>query len=177
LRCAYGIYWRHGENGEPTARARGAIYLPALQDLARRGTLGAHRRPGLEHEPRADERAPRAIGLTVPADRQLSRRQTLQDLRGALRCAAVRGAPDWVIEILSPSTAKKDLHYKFDLYQRHCVREYWVVDPDARAVHAWTLEEDGRFGKERLFAKGEAVASDALEGFVVNSKELFADID
>jgi Uma2 family endonuclease len=91
--------------------------------------------------------------------------------------AGARGAPDWVIEILSPSTAKKDLNEKFRLYERHGVREYWVVDPDARAIHAWKLESPHSFGEERLYAAGEAVASSAVEGFVIDSGELFADAD
>jgi Uma2 family endonuclease len=91
--------------------------------------------------------------------------------------AGARGAPDWVIEILSPSTAKKDLNEKFRLYERHGVREYWAVDPDARAIHAWKLEENGRFGKEWLCAKGEALSSSALEGFAVDSQELFKELD
>ena len=97
--------------------------------------------------------------------------------RTKLTVAGARGAPDWVIEILSPSTAKKDLSDKFDLYQRHGVREYWIVDPDARVIHAWRLEESGRFGKEKLYAIGEAAPSAVLEGLVVETKELFADLD
>lgn len=42
-----------------------------------------------------------------------------------------RGAPDLVMEILSPSTSKKDLNDKFRLYEKHGVREYWVIDPAA----------------------------------------------
>jgi Uma2 family endonuclease len=89
--------------------------------------------------------------------------------------AGARGAPDFIIEILSPSTAKKDLGDKFALYERHGVREYWVVDPDARVVHAWSLGEDGKYGRESLRAKGETVASTTIEGFAVDSGELFAE--
>ena len=39
------------------------------------------------------------------------------------------GAPDWVIEILSKATSKKDLNEKFDLYQNAGVKEYWIVHP------------------------------------------------
>jgi Uma2 family endonuclease len=99
--------------------------------------------------------------------------------------AGARGAPTFIIEILSPSTSKKDLNEKFRLYERHGVREYWVVDPDAQAIHAWSLDEHRRFGRERLHlaqasrapGAGPLVVSTALEGFSVDSGELFGAID
>lgn len=56
----------------------------------------------------------------------------------------VHGAPDLVIEILSPATAQYDRLVKFNLYQRAGVREYWIVDPAARVVSVFTLE-NGRY--------------------------------
>ena len=53
----------------------------------------------------------------------------------------VTGAPNLVVEILSPSTAHRDRGIKLDLYARHGVREYWIVDPDEDAVDVW------RFGR------------------------------
>lgn len=49
----------------------------------------------------------------------------------------IRGAPDLVIEILSPSTAKRDRTVKRRLYDRQGVAEYWIVDPDARQIEIW----------------------------------------
>lgn len=49
------------------------------------------------------------------------------------------GAPDWIIEILSPHTAKKDLNDKYDLYEESGVLEYWIVDPIHRAVEVFSL--------------------------------------
>ena len=62
----------------------------------------------------------------------------------------VRGTPDWVLEVLSPATASHDQIKKRDLYERHGVREYWLVHPTDRVLTIYRLQ-----GKE--FAKPEVV--------------------
>jgi Uma2 family endonuclease len=52
----------------------------------------------------------------------------------------VRGAPDLVVEILSPGTAERDRTVKKKLYQRQGVVQYWIVDPDADSVEVWDFE-------------------------------------
>lgn len=60
-----------------------------------------------------------------------------------------RGAPDWVIEVLSPSTASHDQIVKRALYERVGVREYWVVHPIDRIVTIYVLE-NGNYGKPAM---------------------------
>ena len=67
------------------------------------------------------------------------------------------GPPDLVIEILSPSTAKRDLKDKRRLYQRSGVREYWIVDPVNRTVHIYKLGENGTYGFPDIFAEDEKI--------------------
>ena len=62
---------------------------------------------------------------------------TKLDLKGCL------GAPDWIIEITSPSTAKKDLNEKFNLYESSGVKEYWVVFPKDRYISVYFLNDKG----------------------------------
>ena len=57
---------------------------------------------------------------------------------------AVLGAPDLVVEILSPSTARRDRGIKLDLYARRGVREYWIVDPVEDVVDVWRFGDDPR---------------------------------
>lgn len=55
----------------------------------------------------------------------------------------VRGAPDWVVEVLSPSTGMRDLTEKRRLYEKHGVREYWVVNPVTLDVTLYRRTDDG----------------------------------
>ena len=58
----------------------------------------------------------------------------------------LHGAPDLVIELLSPSTAKYDRNEKKDVYERSGVKEYWIVDPESKEVEGYILE-GGLYGK------------------------------
>ena len=55
------------------------------------------------------------------------------------------GAPDMIVEILSPSTSKKDFTEKFALYEESGVRECWIVHPGEKAINVFLLQEDGRY--------------------------------
>jgi Uma2 family endonuclease len=83
------------------------------------------------------------------------------------------GAPDWVVEILSPWTLKKDLDAKFALNERSGIREYWVIDPGSRTVHVYRREASGRYG-DPLILEGDAqVPCPVSPGTVVRLAELF----
>jgi Uma2 family endonuclease len=100
--------------------------------------------------------------------------------RSKLREAGARGAPDFVVEILSPSTAKKDLSEKFRLYETRGVREYWIVDPGNRSVLAFRLKAPGTFDSGELrdmVSDASPIASEVLVGFAVDPKALFAEMD
>ncbi len=59
----------------------------------------------------------------------------------------VRGAPDFVVEVLSPATAAHDMVIKRRIYERHGVREYWLVHPLDRVLTIYRLDEKGEYGK------------------------------
>ncbi len=56
-----------------------------------------------------------------------------------------RGAPDWIVGVLSPSTAIKDMSTKRMLYQQHGVREYWIIHPSEQWVMIYCLNSDGEY--------------------------------
>ena len=85
-----------------------------------------------------------------------------------------RGAPDMVIEILSPSTRRHDLAVKYRLYQRAGVREYWIVDPDTRIVQVFKLE-DGLYNAPDVFTAGSAAPVGIWEDFSVDLSQVFTE--
>ena len=64
------------------------------------------------------------------------------------------GAPDLVVEILSPSTAKLDKTAKFSLYEKHGTREYWLVDPEYAQIEVWKRGANG-FERQGLYRVGD----------------------
>jgi Uma2 family endonuclease len=71
------------------------------------------------------------------------------------------GAPDFVVEILSNSTKRRDREVKFNLYERHGVREYWMVEPEAAFLEVYTLRE-GKYVRLGFFGLGETFKSPVL---------------
>jgi len=74
------------------------------------------------------------------------------------------GAPDLVVEVLSPSTGYKDQSDKLALYERHGVGEYWIVNGDAAWVMVYRIQPDGGYGKPDYYRRSEAIRSDVLGG-------------
>ncbi len=75
--------------------------------------------------------------------------------RSKLDDKGCRGAPDWIIEVVSPSSAIMDMEKKRKLYERHGVKEYWIVHPTDRWLMVYTLGEDGKYGQFQLFGLDE----------------------
>ena len=94
---------------------------------------------------------------------------------GRITPRGCRGAPDLAIEILSPYTAAKDMRVKRDLYERHGVREYWIVDIGNRCVHAYRLADDRSYGEAETLVGSATLRSSVCPGFELGLAELFAD--
>ena len=83
------------------------------------------------------------------------------------------GAPDIVVEILSPGNNKKELLNKYSVYEQFGVKEYWVISPVEKTFLKYTLNENGNYQASRLFTLSEKVYSDVLPGFELNLDEVF----
>jgi Uma2 family endonuclease len=123
----------------------------------------------------------RRLGMLYasPVDVRLSAHDLVQpdllfiarDRLSIMTDVAIEGPPDLVVEILSPGTRERDLGAKRDLYARAGVREYWVIDPEARTIAMLGLY-DGRY--EAIPADAaELVQSALLPGLAVDPAAVF----
>jgi Uma2 family endonuclease len=80
----------------------------------------------------------------------------------------IEGAPDWVVEVLSDSTRKRDLHAKRDTYLKHGVRTYWAIDPESEEIRIW---EDGN--PAVILERGATLTVSSLPGFELSADEIF----
>ena len=85
------------------------------------------------------------------------------------------GAPDIVVEILSPSNTKKELKYKYEVYEEAGIKEYWVVFPPEESIMMYTLV-DGKFVASRFKFAGDVFTSEVLQGFSLDLAQIFAAI-
>lgn len=86
-----------------------------------------------------------------------------------------KGAPDLVVEITSPSTAKNDLTTKFELYERSGVREYWIIHPAECSLLVYKLNEDGSYGAPERYAADDKVPVPLFGDLVIDLAEVFAE--
>ncbi|MCP4215009.1 MAG: Uma2 family endonuclease [bacterium] len=85
-----------------------------------------------------------------------------------------KGAPDFVIEILSPHTMEKDFKYKLLLYEKHGVPEYWVVNPVGSIVMVYKLNEQKKYGREEVFGKSDIIPLKLKDGEIkINLEKVF----
>lgn len=82
------------------------------------------------------------------------------------------GAPDLVVEVLSPGTAKRDKTTKFSLYEKHGTREYWMIDPETSLIEVWKRGANG-FERQGVYGVGDTFESAALGGKVVDVTPIF----
>jgi Uma2 family endonuclease len=89
------------------------------------------------------------------------------DERGCL------GSPDFIIEIISPASAKKDVEEKFYIYQEAGVREYWIVYPQENSVSVFFLNEFGKYQLVGMYAEDSIVKVNIFDNFSVQLKDIF----
>lgn len=91
------------------------------------------------------------------------------DTRGCI------GAPDIVVEILSPGNNKTELLNKYSVYEEFGVKEYWVISPAEKTFLKYALDAKGKYQPSKLFTLSEKVESEVLPGFILDLDEVFED--
>ncbi|MFD2200847.1 Uma2 family endonuclease [Shivajiella indica] len=85
------------------------------------------------------------------------------------------GAPDLVVEVLSPGNKQVELQHKYQVYEESGVKEYWLVDPEGQTLLIYTLIH-GRYQASRLMTTGDIVKSSVILGFELDLEVFFAEI-
>ena len=93
---------------------------------------------------------------------------------GKLDDIGCKGAPDLVMEILSPTTQRHDRFTKFTLYQRAGVQEYWIVDPSSKSVQVFALD-DGHYIAKDFGTAEDTLKVNVLEECTIDLSQVFSE--
>jgi Uma2 family endonuclease len=139
------------EDGKRREAIGGDLYVTAAPSVRHQRVSGRLERTLREclEDPGHGEVLDAPVGVEFPETGEGVQPDLLfvsNDRRGIVAEDWLRGAPDLVVEIVSPTTAERDRGLKRDLYRRQGVREYWIVDPEEDAVEVWRFGEGARDG-------------------------------
>lgn len=116
---------------------------------------------------RNNENTDEAIFTIVQPDICIICDSSIIDARGCL------GAPDMIVEILSPSTAAKDLKDKFYLYEETGVKEYWVVYPGENILEIFIANEHQKYVSKGKYTREDTVEVCVIDGLKIDLQEIF----
>lgn len=86
-----------------------------------------------------------------------------------------KGAPDMIVEVLSPSTQRHDQLVKLNLYQRAGVREYWIVDPENKTVRVLLQTGDGSLRTHEVYSQVDVAKVNVLDGCFIELSKVFSE--
>lgn len=87
----------------------------------------------------------------------------------------IQGAPDLVIEVLSPSTRKHDIYRKFNLYQHYGVKEYWIIDTEAEVIYQYILNEKNIYTLPKTYEITEDIKVNILKNCIISLRDIIKD--
>jgi Uma2 family endonuclease len=82
------------------------------------------------------------------------------------------GAPDLVVEILSPGNSQKEVQLKFELYEEAGVKEYWIINPVEENIVVFILNEEGKFGGGKMYA-GKTISPHFVPELKIQVRDIF----
>ena len=115
----------------------------------------------------SDQKKDEEIQTVVQPDISVICELSKIDFRGCL------GPPDWIIEIASPSTSKKDMKDKFEVYEFSGVKEYWLVFPLEENILVYTLNDQGRYVGLAPFTKDDRISPVLFPNLNIDLKDIF----
>jgi len=92
--------------------------------------------------------------------------------RSKLKDKYCLGAPDFIIEVVSPSRPSMDYVKKLHIYEKHGVREYWIVDYTHQEIMSYRLSGGGEYGRPEIYTSGEVVST-ILDNLVIPLSDIF----
>ncbi|CAA7599764.1 Restriction endonuclease type II-like [Acididesulfobacillus acetoxydans] len=93
-----------------------------------------------------------------------------------LRKTGYFGVPSLIIEISSPSTARKDKLIKFNKFEKAGVREYWIVEPENKLISVFTLQENNRYGRPEVYSEEDQIKVNLFPELTIDLKSVFPNI-
>jgi len=142
-------------------------FLTKIFVQKRKGKCRIYHAPFDVRLPLSDETADDKIYNVVQPDICVICDLSKLDVRGCI------GAPDLIVEVLSPSTLKYDWNYKFNLYESAGVKEYWIVDPKAKTVNVFLLQPDGKYDLGTVYECNQKAPVHIFKGLEIDLNELF----
>jgi len=147
----------------------GVLYIAASPSLPHQLILGEILHTVKEH---IRKNRGQCIAVTAPSDVMFRKDDTnlyQPDLyvvcdRSKLVRGGVIGVPDFIVEILSPSTRKKDMLVKLSKYLENDVREYWIVDPDEKRIMVYAETEEGDDVDLKIYGFADVVPVGIFDG-------------
>ncbi len=91
-----------------------------------------------------------------------------------LRKTGYFGVPSLIVEISSPSTAKKDKILKFNKFEKAGVKEYWIVEPENKLVNVFLLQENNRYGRPDIYSDEDRITVNTFPDLIIDLKSVFA---
>lgn len=93
-----------------------------------------------------------------------------------LRKTGYFGVPSLIVEISSPSTARKDKIFKFNKFEMAGVKEYWIVEPENKLVNVFILQENKRYGRPDIYSDEDIIKVNTFPDLIIDLKSVFVNL-
>lgn len=92
--------------------------------------------------------------------------------RSKLDKRGCKGAPDLVVEVISPHTVKKDIIRKFDSYEKFGVKEYWIIRPEEETVTVFKLNKENKYGRPEIYCRADKIQVGIFNDLIISLEDI-----